>query len=719
MRSRSTPTRAPSHLQSRAAKDEGGARLGEVALVDREGRIGPLGTVFYDTLLDENAASHIALGNGFDFAVGAEDVARVNRSAIHDDFMIGSPEVDVTGVTRRRRARAGAARRSVADLMRRLLLLVALAASAVAVSPAAADAALRFQPCPDADGVDCATLQVPLDRSGRLPGSVSLFVRRVEARPSRGTMFLLAGGPGQPSARTFLEGDADELGLDALLPGYTLIAFDMRGTGLSGALRCDRLQQAASNLELGRAAALARECAEQLGPARAHYSTRAAADDIEAVRAELGVPRIGLYGTSYGAKLALSYALTYPAAVERLLLDSVAPPGFPDPFSRSTLAAIPGVLRSICAGTLCRRATTSVVADFVAVANGLAARPRGPLTASALLSMLYLVDVDPFARAALPAAVRAAAKGEWGPLERLRAVLARPATDLPDAAAFSTGLLVSTLCEDAAFPWARTTALAEREGAWRSAAALVPPSTFAPFGSWAALTNPYTRLCLQWPQAPDAPTLGPGPLPNVPVLAVAGDVDLRTPVAESAAAARAFPQGRLLVVPGAGHSALGSSQCSVLQVRIWLNGGTPAERCTRLAPVFRPERRPPGALAAVAPARGLPGVRGRTLTAVSETLADALSIVRHSWGRGSAPIRGLRGGRLVPNGDGVVLERYSYVPGVWLSGRLEYSVFGEWGPTRLDGVVRVGGTAAAGGRVTAAAALSGTLGGRRVLAVRA
>jgi aminopeptidase len=88
------------YLQMRVEKDEGAARLGEVALVDREGRIGPLGTVFYDTLLDENAASHIALGNGFDFAVGPEDLERVNRSAIHVDFMIGSDDVDVTGVTR-------------------------------------------------------------------------------------------------------------------------------------------------------------------------------------------------------------------------------------------------------------------------------------------------------------------------------------------------------------------------------------------------------------------------------------------------------------------------------------------------------------------------------------------------------------------------------------------------------------------------------------------
>jgi aminopeptidase len=86
-------------LQSLAAMDEGAARLGELALVDREGRIGPLGTVFYDTLLDENAASHIAIGNGFAFAVGEEDRDSINVSGTHVDFMIGSDELEVTGIT--------------------------------------------------------------------------------------------------------------------------------------------------------------------------------------------------------------------------------------------------------------------------------------------------------------------------------------------------------------------------------------------------------------------------------------------------------------------------------------------------------------------------------------------------------------------------------------------------------------------------------------------
>ncbi|MEJ7893697.1 MAG: aminopeptidase [Solirubrobacteraceae bacterium] len=81
------------------ARDEGAARLGEAALVDASGRIGPLDTVFYDTLLDENAASHLAIGVGFPMVVEGEASARVNESEIHIDFMIGSPELNVTGIT--------------------------------------------------------------------------------------------------------------------------------------------------------------------------------------------------------------------------------------------------------------------------------------------------------------------------------------------------------------------------------------------------------------------------------------------------------------------------------------------------------------------------------------------------------------------------------------------------------------------------------------------
>ncbi len=85
-------------LRARTAKDEGAARLGEVALVDGAGRIAESGSVFFNTLLDENAASHIALGQAYRDAAGEEQWDLINDSEIHIDFMIGSPEVDVFGV---------------------------------------------------------------------------------------------------------------------------------------------------------------------------------------------------------------------------------------------------------------------------------------------------------------------------------------------------------------------------------------------------------------------------------------------------------------------------------------------------------------------------------------------------------------------------------------------------------------------------------------------
>jgi aminopeptidase len=94
-------------MRTHAATDDGATRLGEVALVDGHSAVGETGLVFYDTLFDENAASHIALGASILQAVPwaselppDERVARgVNMSSIHTDFMIGSNELEVDGVT--------------------------------------------------------------------------------------------------------------------------------------------------------------------------------------------------------------------------------------------------------------------------------------------------------------------------------------------------------------------------------------------------------------------------------------------------------------------------------------------------------------------------------------------------------------------------------------------------------------------------------------------
>ena len=92
-------------VRSQLAFDEGACRLGEVALVDGSSPVGRSGIVFGDILLDENAASHVAWGHAYELAVpglpkGRAEQERLgfNVSDIHQDAMIGGPEVNVDGV---------------------------------------------------------------------------------------------------------------------------------------------------------------------------------------------------------------------------------------------------------------------------------------------------------------------------------------------------------------------------------------------------------------------------------------------------------------------------------------------------------------------------------------------------------------------------------------------------------------------------------------------
>src|SRR5436190_10519725 len=315
--------------------------------------------------------------------------------------------------------------------LRGLIILIALCAALGASPGAPAAARTVFVPC-GLFGLECTTVTVPLDRSGGTPGTVSLHVEELPAPGMpRGVLFLIAGGPGQASSGTFALG-ANAVDLRGEYPGYTLIAFDPRGTGRSGLLRCPELQ-ADPFAALTRVQALVAKCGTEIGARRDFYSTRDHADDIDAVRRALGVDKIALEGTSYGTQLSVAYALTYPSHVERLILDSVADPEGRDPFALDDLQQMPKGLASLCSGGLCRAATSNFVGEVVSLANRLAAHPLtgrvpkpggGTVTvtvsgADFLSGAVIDSDLNAGLAAELPAAVHGAIRGRMRPLPRL------------------------------------------------------------------------------------------------------------------------------------------------------------------------------------------------------------------------------------------------------------------------------------------------------------
>jgi hypothetical protein len=136
--------------------------------------------------------------------------------------------------------------------------------------------------CGQVAGLVCTQVVVPLDRTGAVPGSITLHVEELPASGTpKGVMFLVAGGPGQGSAYSFGLGDPTaDANYSFMFPGYTLVAYDDRGTGNSGLIDCPGLQVALST-----AAEIAGAGACGWGSAcRAFYSTAQHAADLDAVR---------------------------------------------------------------------------------------------------------------------------------------------------------------------------------------------------------------------------------------------------------------------------------------------------------------------------------------------------------------------------------------------------------------------------------------------------
>jgi pimeloyl-ACP methyl ester carboxylesterase len=607
---------------------------------------------------------------------------------------------------------------------------VAAAAAALALA-APAEAGLQFERC-GLFGFQCARLTVPLDRAGAVPGRVSLFVKRVRARvrPARGALFVLAGGPGQSATASF-GGDA----LSVLHPTYRrrdLIILDQRGTGRSGLLRCRPLERA----NLLKAGAAAGRCAAVLGPRRAFYTSRDSVEDIEAVRLALGYERIALFGTSYGTKVALGYALAHPGNVERLVLDSVVEAEGPNGLYLDTLEAVPRVLRELCR-SVCGEFTDDPVVDVRKLVRQLARRPlrgrvvgprgrvlRRSMDRGDLLAVLLGGDLNPVLRASFPSAVRAALAGDAAPLLRLRSRAFAVDGTPPPPGVLSSMLYTVTTCEETRFPWARATPPEEalRRAQAEATAAILPDDAFDPFDRATAVDNDLIELCGRWPAAAAAPDFAVGPLPDVPVLLMEGQDDLRTPVENARRVADQFPRSRLLVAPETGHGALGADPtgCANAAFARFMQGKRFRTSCPRGPRLFPATPPPPERLGRVRPIAGVPGARGRVLAAIELTLRDVGDDAL------TAPIvdpedpdlargGGLRAGSYrVDVALTLRLRRLAFVPGVRLTGRVE-SFFRS---RRRRGRIRVlGGRGVPSGVVTIRGTrVRGTLGGRRVSA---
>jgi hypothetical protein len=326
-----------------------------------------------------------------------------------------------------------------------------------------------------------------------------------------------------------------------------------------------------------------------------------------------------------------------------------------------------------------------------------------------LLSLVVSADLDPPLAAELPAAVHAGLAGDSRPLLRL-ADLFSSDSGAPDQF-FSAALFTATVCADGLFAWDPGTPAGSRQPAIDAVLAALPPGSTGSFGLWAAGAG-ISSLCMQWPSPAGNTPLATGPLPDVPVLALSGDVDMRTPTAEASRIVSAFPQGKLVVVPGVGHSVLfaDSTGCASRAVRAWFQS-RPIETCKRVPAIVLAVPAYSTSLASE-PEHGAAGNPGRTGTAVMRTIAEAEATwVMMRLAGIHTTLSGLSGGTLTASSnDGFLLGRYSDVPGVALTGTID-AVTGEL-PLRFTGTVKVSGAGAAHGTVTITRRFaSGVLGG--------
>ncbi|WP_067698273.1 alpha/beta hydrolase [Nocardia jejuensis] len=458
--------------------------------------------------------------------------------------------------------------------MRSVVRSVSLALAAAAIAGAvlgcggepAARVAASPQWCPAVTGhaVDCGVLQRPLVTGqpdlGTIDVSYALVRHSNGAVPAAGTITPNPGGPGVPMISHAAEAAALS---QAMLDDHDLLLIDPRGTGLSSPLECgadNRDYQVGTREQQVRAA---ERCGQELGAKVAGYTSAATVDDFDAVRERLEIPKLVLYGISYGTYLMPIYAQRHPEHVQSMILTGAYPADF-DRLQRPNAEAVSLTLQRICERSRACDGDTAV-ADLRVTAERLRAQPitvpgeqpilltegmLGNLVFEAATSNVGAQPDSMTPLGTLPAALRASVRGDDGPLrEFVTATTSEPGYENIDA-------YIAVTCNDYAPLWSATADRPQREQQYRDALATAPGGlgAFSAAGFGAAQRDGGDS-CIGWPalanhQRPDQMT---EPMPDVPVLVLSGDLDAITPDANGKRAAARFPHATFLSVPNTGH----------------------------------------------------------------------------------------------------------------------------------------------------------------------
>jgi pimeloyl-ACP methyl ester carboxylesterase len=439
-----------------------------------------------------------------------------------------------------------------------VLPVLALALAAVVAAPAQASpgplaAARRPKLIPCHLGLQrplrCGHVMAPMRRGYPALGSTKVAfavrTRSDRGQPSLGTIMAMDGGPGYastaaPYARSLVAA------LAPLLRRRDLVLFDERGTGRSEVVDCRPLQNGLiqEGIAIG-------ECANQLGPSYAGYTTAEAAADLEQVRQALGLGRVFFYGDSYGTLFGQAYAARYPGSLRGLILDSAYPAD--DPYYRTLLPAGLEGLRTTC--RLSPDCSGDPVARFSRVVRRFHAARRS--TEGLIAFLLDAGTLAPRSYLSLDEADRRFLTGDRRRLERL---IAPGPAGHGELSEFSYGLEIAVTCNDYPALWDPAAGIAERIRQLSAAVTRLPKDYFAPFGRREYLLSSAAHLtsCLDWPAPPPGGLEPPVPAgwrasTAFPTLILAGQVDDVTSVTEARQVRRRFPRSRLYVVPDRGH----------------------------------------------------------------------------------------------------------------------------------------------------------------------